>query len=68
MWVHPDDDPRESLDEGTGERAVLSAYLDRYRMTFEMKCDGLDEEQLARRSVPTLDDVVARARATSCRR
>jgi uncharacterized damage-inducible protein DinB len=52
MWVDPDDDPRETLDEGTGEKAVLAAYLDRYRMTFEMKCDGLDSEQLARRSVP----------------
>ncbi|MGH3471131.1 MAG: DinB family protein [Nocardioidaceae bacterium] len=50
MWVDPDDDPREGLDEGTGEKAVLAAYLDRYRMTFEMKCEGLDSEQLARRS------------------
>jgi uncharacterized damage-inducible protein DinB len=52
MWVDPDDDPRESLDECTGEKAVLGAYLDRYRMTFEMKCDGLDSQQLAQRSVP----------------
>lgn len=52
MWVDPDDDPRESVDEGSGEKSVLAAYLDRYRMTFEMKCDGLDAEQLARRSVP----------------
>jgi uncharacterized damage-inducible protein DinB len=52
MWVDPDDDPRESLDEGPGEKAVLAAYLDRSRMTFEMKCEGLDSEQLALRSVP----------------
>jgi uncharacterized damage-inducible protein DinB len=52
MWVDPDDDPRESLDDGTGEKAVLAAYLDRYRITFEMKCEDLDSEQLARRSVP----------------
>jgi uncharacterized damage-inducible protein DinB len=52
MWADPDDDPRASLDEGQGEKALLAAYLDRYRMTFEMKCDGLDPEQLARRSVP----------------
>ena len=51
MWADPDDDPRENLDEGTGEKAVLAAYLDRYRMTLEMKCEGLDTEQLARRSV-----------------
>jgi uncharacterized damage-inducible protein DinB len=52
MWLDPDDDPRESLDEGHGEKAVLSAYLDRYRMTLEMKCDDLDAEQMAQRSVP----------------
>jgi uncharacterized damage-inducible protein DinB len=53
MWVDPEDDPREQIDEGEGgEKALLAAYLDRYRMTFEMKCEGLDSEQLARRSVP----------------
>jgi uncharacterized damage-inducible protein DinB len=52
MWVDPDEDPREGVDEGTGEMAVLAAYLDRYRLTLEMKCEGLDSEQLARRSVP----------------
>jgi hypothetical protein len=35
-----------------GEKAVLAEYLDRYRLTLEMKCDGLDAEQLAERSVP----------------
>jgi uncharacterized damage-inducible protein DinB len=52
MWVDPEDDPRETGATPVGEKAVLSAYLDRYRMTFEMKCEGLDAEQLARRSVP----------------
>jgi uncharacterized damage-inducible protein DinB len=52
MWIDPDDDPRESLDEGTGEKALLATYLDRYRMTFEMKCEGLDSGQLAQRSSP----------------
>jgi uncharacterized damage-inducible protein DinB len=52
MWIDPDRDPREGLDEGAGEKAVLAAYLDRYRMTFEMKCAELNAEQLARRSVP----------------
>jgi len=51
MWVDPDEDPRESVDAGTGERAVLAGYLDRYRLTLEMKCQGLNPEQLARRSV-----------------
>ncbi|UYM06054.1 DinB family protein [Solicola gregarius] len=51
MWVEPEDDPR--VDETPdSEIANLVQYLRRYRQTFEMKCDGLDAEQLARRSVP----------------
>ncbi len=34
-----------------GEAEVLSAMLDRLRGTFLMKCEGLDEDQLKRRSV-----------------
>jgi uncharacterized damage-inducible protein DinB len=52
MWVDPEDDPRETDAMSRGEKAVLAEYLDRYRKTLEMKCDGLDAEQLARRSVP----------------
>jgi uncharacterized damage-inducible protein DinB len=52
MWVDPENDPRESLDEGRGENSILAAYLDRYRLTLEMKCDGLDADQMAQRSVP----------------
>jgi uncharacterized damage-inducible protein DinB len=53
MWADPDDDPRNS--EGTspdGELATLRDFLANYRMTLRMKCEGLDAEQLARRSVP----------------
>ena len=53
MWVDPDDDPRNS--EGVspdGELATLQDYVTHYRMTLRMKCEGLDAEQLARRSVP----------------
>ena len=61
MWTDPANDPREnsgeSPDEGSGdgasgEKAVLLEYLERYRTTLQMKCDGLDAEQMARRSVP----------------
>lgn len=52
MWVDPEDDPRETDTASKGEKAILAEYLDRYRMTLEMKCAGLDAEQLARRSVP----------------
>jgi uncharacterized damage-inducible protein DinB len=53
MWVDPDDDPRNS--EGSspdGEFATLEDFLKDYRLTLRMKCEGLDAEQLARRSVP----------------
>jgi uncharacterized damage-inducible protein DinB len=53
MWVDPDDDPRNS--EGVspdGELPTMQDYLRNYRLTLLMKCDGLDPEQLARRSVP----------------
>ncbi|MEV5610427.1 DinB family protein [Streptomyces sp. NPDC052225] len=51
MFVTPEEDPRS---EGgfVGERANLVGYLRDYRLTLEMKCAGLDAEQLARRSVP----------------
>jgi uncharacterized damage-inducible protein DinB len=52
MWVDPDDDPREVLTYSVGEKETLWNYLKQYRLTLEMKCDGLDAEQLARRSVP----------------
>jgi uncharacterized damage-inducible protein DinB len=52
MWVDPEDDPRETDAMSRGEKAVLGEYLHRYRMTLEMKCEGLDAEQMAQRSVP----------------
>jgi hypothetical protein len=53
MWVDPAEDPRTS--EGVspdGELATLLDYLTNYRLTLRMKCEGLDPEELARRSVP----------------
>lgn len=53
MWVDPDDDPRNTDGVSPdGELATLHDYLTDYRTTLLMKCDGLDAEQLARRSVP----------------
>ena len=34
------------------ERATLIGFLDYYRATFALKCDGLNPERLARRAVP----------------
>jgi len=52
MWVDPERDPRDTGTELTDERSTLTEYLRAYRLTLEMKCDGLDAAQLARRSVP----------------
>jgi uncharacterized damage-inducible protein DinB len=51
MWMAPEDDPR-SYGDPVGEKATLREYLRNYRLTLEMKCDGLDADELARRSVP----------------
>lgn len=53
MWADPGEDPRNS--EGVspdGELATLQAYLRNYQLTLLMKCEGLNPEQLARRSAP----------------
>ena len=47
FWVDPEHDPRDTDEPPVGETATLRQYLDRYRMTFEMKCEGLTPEQLA---------------------
>ncbi|MGD0604788.1 MAG: DinB family protein [Streptosporangiaceae bacterium] len=53
MWMDPAQDPRFAVGaELEGERATLLDYLRAYRLALELKCGGLDAEQLARRSVP----------------
>jgi uncharacterized damage-inducible protein DinB len=51
MWASPEDDPRTESGPHD-ERALLQRYLRNYRLTLQMKCSGLDAEQLATRSVP----------------
>jgi uncharacterized damage-inducible protein DinB len=51
MWTAPGDDPR-SYGNPAGEKATYREYLGNYRLTIGLKCDGLDADQLARRSVP----------------
>jgi hypothetical protein len=51
MFVAPDEDPRS--DTGwVSERDNLTGFLRDYRLTLELKCAGLDAEQMARQSVP----------------
>ncbi|SCK24431.1 Protein of unknown function [Streptomyces sp. WMMB 714] len=53
MWADPDEDPRNRDGASPdGELATLRDFLDDYRLTLRLKCEGLDPEQLARRSVP----------------
>src|SRR5690348_5401863 len=46
-----DDDPREHGTRLGDERATLAESLRQMRLTLEMKCEGLDAEAMARRSV-----------------
>jgi uncharacterized damage-inducible protein DinB len=51
VFLDPADDPREdNLSQGD-ERTTLNEFLRFQRLTLEVKCDGLDAEQLARRAV-----------------
>ncbi|HTY72424.1 MAG TPA: DinB family protein [Actinomycetes bacterium] len=50
-WTDPENDPRTYANP-QGELATYREYLGNYRLTIGMKCEGLDAEQLARRSVP----------------
>src|SRR5260221_14784738 len=53
MWMDMALDPRfATWTAPEGERATLLEYLQRYRLTMEMKCADLDAAQLASRSVP----------------
>jgi uncharacterized damage-inducible protein DinB len=52
MWLPEEQDPRMHDVPSRGERAVLMEYLEHYRTTLELKCDGLTPEQMASRSVP----------------
>jgi uncharacterized damage-inducible protein DinB len=51
MWVDPEEDPREGGPTLADERTTLVEYLRYQRLTLEMKCQGLDAADLARRSV-----------------
>jgi uncharacterized damage-inducible protein DinB len=52
LWVDPEHDPRSAFADPEGEWATLVGYIRHFRLTIEMKCEGLDASQLARRSVP----------------
>ena len=51
MFLPAEQDPREGGTSLGDERATYVEYLRCQRLTLELKCAGLDAEQLARRSV-----------------
>jgi uncharacterized damage-inducible protein DinB len=51
MFLEADTDPREGGTSLGDERATLAEFLRTQRLTLQVKCEGLDAEQLARRSV-----------------
>jgi uncharacterized damage-inducible protein DinB len=50
-FLDPDVDPREGGPRLGDERTTLTEFLRCQRLTLQLKCDGLDAEQLARRAV-----------------
>ena len=50
-WTTPDQDPR-TYGNPVDELPTYREYLDNYRLTIELKCEGLNADELARRSVP----------------
>jgi uncharacterized damage-inducible protein DinB len=50
-FTDPSTDPREGGSQLGDERATLTEYLRCQRLTLQLKCDGLDAGQLARRAV-----------------
>jgi len=53
MWLDPGEDPRDTDEpDPVGEQATYARYLRDYRWTLELKCQGLNANQLALRSVP----------------
>jgi uncharacterized damage-inducible protein DinB len=52
MWLPQDQDPRQQVGPTRGERECLVGYLEHYRLTLGMKCDGLSPEQLGAKAVP----------------
>lgn len=55
MFVNEADDPRADGGWENDERSVLLGFLSDRRLTLELKCSGLDADQMAQQSVPPSD-------------
>jgi uncharacterized damage-inducible protein DinB len=51
VFVDPGSDPRDGGPRLADERATLTEFLRCQRLTLQLKCEGLDAGQLARRAV-----------------
>src|SRR5262245_20369774 len=52
MFVDAKEDPRDHVHTHGDERSTLASQLKWQRQTVELKCEGLDADQLALRAVP----------------
>ena len=66
MWAEPGSDPREALEPGTGEKAVLAEYLDRYRTDEDPDLDfnhAVADDEVVAEAWDTWRDEVENARS-----
>ena len=68
MFVAPDVDPRGDGSPTRGERETLTSYLRFQRQTLELKCSGLNPDQLSSRAVPSSELTLLGLEAYGCRR
>ena len=61
MWLPSDQDPRMGSQPTRGERECLVGYLEHYRQTLALKCDGLDAEQPATEGRAAVEHLAARS-------
>ncbi|MBA2269896.1 MAG: DinB family protein [Chthoniobacterales bacterium] len=55
MFVNEADDPRADGGWDNDERSILLGFISDRRLTLELKCSGLDADQMAQQSVPPSD-------------
>ena len=60
LFLDPGSDPREGGPRLGDERTTLNEFLRCQRLTLQLKCDGLDAGQLARRAVEPMIEEYAR--------
>ena len=60
MWLPTDQDPRMQMGPTRGERECLIGYLEHYRQTLALKCDGLDRRAAGDQGGAAVEHLAAR--------